>query len=99
MNYDRLEFLDAVDDLARRAAIEVPRETQQRNENSDAKVLFGALEAAAHFLRKYLAGSDNARAYLDGRRVDEETSEQFAIGSAPAGLARELANTCTDPRP
>src|SRR3546814_18973297 len=63
MNYDRLEFLDAVDDLARRAGIEVPRETQQRNENSDAQELFGTLEAAANFFRKHLAGSDEAREY------------------------------------
>src|SRR3546814_8562757 len=79
MNYDRLEFPDADDDLARRAGIEVPRETQQRNENSDAKELFGALEAAAPFFRKHLAGSDKARAYLDGRGVDEAIREQFAI--------------------
>src|SRR3546814_5017834 len=59
MNYDRLEFLDAVDDLARRAGIEVPRETQQRNENSDAKELFGALEAAAHFFRKHLRSEEH----------------------------------------
>src|SRR5690606_39003035 len=33
MQYDRLEFLDAVDELARQAGMEVPRETQQRNAN------------------------------------------------------------------
>ena len=37
MNYDRLEFLDAVEELAKRAGMEVPRDTQARNENSDGK--------------------------------------------------------------
>ncbi len=31
MNYDRLEFLDAVDELAKRVGMEIPRDTQQRN--------------------------------------------------------------------
>src|SRR3546814_6640548 len=98
MNYDRLEFLDAVDDLARRAGIEVPRETQQRNENSDAKELFGTLEAAAHFFRKHLPGSDKARAYLDGRGVDEAIREQFAIGYAPDGFSALRDALGTDER-
>src|SRR5690606_28995936 len=34
MNFDRLEFLDAVDELARRVGMEVPRDTRQRNEDS-----------------------------------------------------------------
>src|SRR5690606_1513169 len=44
MQYDRLEFLDAVDELARQAGMEVPRETQQRNANPDIQELFNALE-------------------------------------------------------
>ncbi|GAA3926174.1 DNA primase [Luteimonas lutimaris] len=102
MNYDRLEFLDAVDELAKRAGIEVPRETQQRNENSDAKELFGALEAAAHFFRKHLAGSApqgaKARAYLDGRGVDKAIREQFAIGYAPDGFSALRDALGTDAR-
>ena len=35
MNYDRLEFLDAVEELAKRVGMEVPRDTQQRNANPD----------------------------------------------------------------
>src|SRR5690606_37363070 len=98
MNYDRLEFLDAVDELARRAGIEVPRETRQRNENSDARELFGALEAAAQFFRRHLAGSDKARAYLDGRGVDEATRERFAIGYAPDGFSALRDALGTDAR-
>lgn len=48
MNYDRLEFLDAVDELAKRAGMEIPRETQQRTpqQQDDSRELYSALEAA-----------------------------------------------------
>src|SRR5512145_3365626 len=35
MEYDRLEFLDAVEELAKRAGIEVPREAVQRHATPD----------------------------------------------------------------
>jgi DNA primase len=98
MNYDRLEFLDAVDELARRAGIEVPRETRQRNEDSDAKDLYAALEAAARFFQKQLATSDKARAYLDHRGVDGHIREQFAIGYAPDGYSALKDALGTDER-
>lgn len=98
MNYDRLEFLDAVDELARRAGIEVPRETRQVNENSDTKDLFNALEAAARFYQKQLDSSDGARAYLDGRGVDDHTRTHFGIGYAPEGYSALKDALGTDPR-
>jgi DNA primase len=51
MNYDRLEFLDAVDELAKRVGMEIPRDTQQRNANPDTRDLYGAMEAASTFFR------------------------------------------------
>ncbi|MCM2356262.1 MAG: CHC2 zinc finger domain-containing protein, partial [Arenimonas sp.] len=65
MNYDRLEFLDAVEELAKRVGMEVPRDTQQRNANPDLQDLYSAVEAASAFFRKQLAGSAKAQAYLD----------------------------------
>jgi DNA primase len=87
MNYDRLEFLDAVEELARRAGLEVPRDTQARNANPDTQDLYGAVAAAAQFFRRQLATSTKAQAYLDGRGVDEATQERFAIGYAPEGYS------------
>ncbi|NLG59974.1 MAG: DNA primase, partial [Gammaproteobacteria bacterium] len=86
INYDRLEFLDAVDELARAAGMEVPRETRQRNRDSDTGAMFEMLQAAERFYRRQLAGSDAARAYLDNRGVDESIREQFGIGYAPDGF-------------
>ena len=87
MNYDRMEFLDAVEDLARRAGLEVPRDTRQRNEDSDIRDIYAALDAANRFYLKQLAASDKARRYLDERGVDDATRERYAIGYAPDGFS------------
>ena len=89
MNYDRLEFLDAVDELAKRVGMEVPRDTQPRTaqQQDDIRELYAALDAATRFFQKSLEGSDTARAYLDQRGVDEENRTRFAIGYAPDGYS------------
>ncbi|TYT26729.1 DNA primase [Luteimonas viscosa] len=98
MNYDRLEFLDAVDELARRAGMEVPRDTQQRNANPDTLDIFKALDAAATFFQRQLATSERARAYLDQRGVGEAVRAQFAIGYAPDGFSALKDALGTDAR-
>ena len=87
MNYDRLEFLDAVDELAKRAGMEVPKETQKRNETDDGRDMYAALDAAAKFFQRQLQESDKARTYLDQRGVDESIRTQFSIGYAPDGFS------------
>ncbi len=89
MNYDRLEFLDAVDELAKRVGMEVPRDAQPRSaqQQDDSRDLYSALDAATRFFQKGLEGSEKARAYLDGRGVDDEVRTRFAIGYAPDGYS------------
>lgn len=87
MNYERLEFLDAVDELARRAGMEVPREAVQHQHNQDSLDLYAALDASASFFQRQLAGSDKAKAYLEARGVDEATRTLFGIGYAPDGYS------------
>jgi DNA primase len=98
MNYDRLEFLDAVDELARRVGMEVPRDTRQRNEDSSTRDLYATLEAAAQFFRRQLAGSDKARAYVEQRAIDPAIIERYAIGYAPDGFSGLRDALGTDPR-
>jgi DNA primase len=85
MEYDRLEFLDAVEELAKRVGLEVPRETKQRNESGESRDLYAALDTAAKFFARQLDASPKAQAYLDRRGVDAENRERFAIGYAPEG--------------
>lgn len=87
MNYDRLEFLDAVDELAKRAGMEIPRDTQQPGARPDSAPMYEALEAASRFFVRQLAGNEAARGYLDGRGLDETIRNTFAIGYAPDGFS------------
>ena len=98
MNYDRLEFLDAVEELAKRAGVEIPKETRHRDENPDARDQYLALDAAAKFFQKQLEGSDKAKAYLDRRGVDAENQARFAIGYAPDGFDGMKSALGTDER-
>jgi DNA primase len=85
MEYDRLEFLDAVEELAKRVGLEVPRDTRQRNENGESRDLYAALDAAAKYFQRQLDSSDKARGYLERRGVDAENCARFMIGYAPDG--------------
>jgi DNA primase len=87
MNYDRLEFLDAVDELAKRVGMEVPRDTRARNEDGDSRDLYTAVDAAAKFFQRQFAGNGKARAYVERRAIDAGIVERYAIGYAPDGYS------------
>lgn len=86
MNYDRLEFMDAVEELAKRAGMEVPKDTRSRNESGESRDLYAALEAATQFFQKQLAQNSTAQSYLEKRGVDAENRTRFSIGYAPDGF-------------
>ncbi|MFN7784569.1 MAG: DNA primase [Lysobacterales bacterium] len=86
MEYDRLEFLDAVEDLAKRAGMEVPRENKPaRGRDDDFGPLYSATASASTFFREQLKTSNIARGYLQKRGVDAATQARFDLGYAPAG--------------
>ncbi len=98
MNYDRLEFLDAVEELAKRLGMEVPRDTHQRNANPDSQDLFDAIDAASKFFQKQLAGNGRALGYFDSRGVDADTRARFSLGYAPDGFSALRDALGGDPR-
>jgi DNA primase len=82
MDYDRLSFVEAIEELAKRAGLSVPREGGQ----AEPLVLDGpidALAAAERFYRGQLRSHQPAIAYLRQRGVSGETAKLFAIGYAP----------------
>ncbi|MCR6702908.1 MAG: DNA primase [Dokdonella sp.] len=97
MDYDRLEFVDAVEELATRVGLKVPYEGGGRREvREDSAELFELLEGAAAFYRRALAASPRAQAYFDGRGVDEATRARFGLGYAPDswdGVLQALGRT------
>src|SRR6185312_5525479 len=85
MDYDRMEFPDAVEELAARAGLKVPYEgTGKRAPSEDSADLYTVLDAAAKFYQRELARSDKARAYFEARGLDTATLERFGLGYAPA---------------
>jgi DNA primase len=98
MNYDRLEFLDAVEELARRAGVEVPRDTRQHNEDSETRDVYAAMDATAKFFQRQLAGSEKARAYVARRGIDDQIVARYGIGYAPDGYSGLKDALGTDPR-
>lgn len=84
MEYERLEFLDAVEELAQRSGLTVPRETQARH-TQGFEELYAAAAAAARFFVESLESSSRAREYLESRGVDESTRQAFGLGFAPDG--------------
>ncbi len=98
MNYERLEFVDAVEELAKRVGMEVPKDAQLRSENPDGKDQYAALDAAARFFQKQLEASEKARAYFDKRGVDAENRARFMLGYAPDSFDALKSALGTDER-
>jgi len=90
MEYDRLDFVDAVEELAKRLGLEVPREAGGREPPREGADLYAVLEAAQRFFRGALEASPEARAYLAARGLDEASIERFGIGWAPGGWSALL---------
>ena len=63
MNFEGLEFPDAVEELAHHAGLEVPREAKRSAR--PAADLYDIMEAAAGFYQDALKSSDEAIAYLN----------------------------------
>jgi len=88
MNYEGLEFPDAVEELARHAGLEVPREASDRPRPS--ADLYRLLERVEAWYRQQLKDSPEAVEYLRRRGVSGEVARDFGIGFAPAGWDRLL---------
>jgi DNA primase len=86
MEYDRLEFVDAVEELAKRLGLDVPRENGSgREAPREGQDLYAALDAAQKYFQRELSNSEVAKRYLDKRGLDAATIEKFGIGWAPDG--------------
>jgi len=84
METDRLPFVEAVESLAERYGVPLPK----AKEEDQAGRIHRALEEAQTFYRRALADPETgkaARAYLAGRGLSDEILEAYGVGYAPAG--------------
>lgn len=84
MDYDRLEFLDAVEELAAMVGVQVPRDAARR-ERDDAGELYDILDASARWFQTELASSAVAQDYFARRGLDDAIRQRFRVGYAPDG--------------
>ena len=99
MDYDRLEFPDAVEELAQTVGLTVPREggrnAAPREDKTD---LYDLLDAAAGWYESELPRSADAQAYCKQRGLDAETIKRFRLGWAPAGYDGVMKSLGGTPR-
>ncbi|VAX10365.1 DNA primase [hydrothermal vent metagenome] len=88
MEYDNMSFVDAIEDLAHQAGIEIPREQGGHSSGPDCRPLYATLEQAAQFYVEQLRihpQAHHAVDYLKQRGLSGEIAQAFSIGFAPPG--------------
>lgn len=95
MEYDRLEFVEAVETLAASMGMEVPHESGPSAPRRDPD-LYPLLADAENFFRQQLKTNDRAVAYLKKRGLSGETAARFGIGYAADSWDELLKELGTD---
>jgi len=88
MEYAGLGYVDAIEDLARSAGLDVPREERTANDvarQQQAMALSEVMSSAADWYRQQLKASSRAVEYLKGRGLTGEIAKRYALGYAPDG--------------
>lgn len=97
MNYDRMEFRDAIEYLATQHGMDVPKIAGYSHDHSyDA--LFTIMKHVTQFYRQQLAKHPAAIEYLKSRGLTGEIAKTFAIGYAPAGWDNLIKHIGRDPK-
>ena len=102
MDYERLDFREAVEGLARSVGIEIPQEDQREGQEAPRdqnKPLYEALERASKFYEGALRQHPERHKvvnYLKGRGLTGEIARDFRVGFAPVGWDNLLKANGTD---
>ncbi|MDD0823423.1 DNA primase [Mannheimia sp. AT1] len=89
MDYDKLEFPEAIEELAAMHGLEVPRENVVNRDGKPQasyktkRNLYELMAAVAKFYQQNLAHQIPAQSYLQERGLSTEVIERFEIGFAP----------------
>jgi len=99
MEYDHLDFVEAVKELAQKAGMELPEQEQPTPQQRQTPELHHTMQEAANFYRQQLKhhnDSAKAIAYLKDRGLSGDIAAEFGIGFAPPGwdnLCKTLGTT------
>ncbi|HEB26959.1 MAG TPA: DNA primase [Porticoccus sp.] len=96
IDFDRMSFPEAVENLAKHVGLEVPREASHDDGASQRrKALYDIMDKADRFYRSSLRNHPAAHEavdYLKSRALSGETARNFGIGFAPPGWDNLLKN-------
>ena len=95
MAFDHMHFVDAIEYLAGRVGVEVPRDAVATITPSQ-QGLFDALSACNQFYQQQLRSTPASIDYLKQRGISGETAQKFDIGFAPDDWHALTRNTQAD---
>jgi len=96
MAFEQLEFVEAIEELAKMHHLEVPREGGQKAYQQGSADDYSQMEKAAKIYQTQLQNSENALAYVAKRGLASDTIQKYGIGYAPDSwdlLLKQLATT------
>jgi DNA primase len=84
MEYDKLSFPEAIEELAGRLGLDIPREASSQPDTSGStQPLYDLNLKVAKYFASVLPGDSRAKDYATKRGLTRETIERFMIGFAP----------------
>ncbi len=87
MEYEKVEFKEAVEILAKKAGVELTvesdREREQNNRRKTIQELYNRIAESYHSILLNNASATQAREYMTKRGISAETCEKFKLGFAP----------------
>jgi DNA primase len=87
MDYDHMEFVEAIESLAHSLGIEVPYEqgTAPAKPAQGIESMYQSMEQSSQYYETQLKQTPEAIEYLKNRGISGQTAKTFAIGYAPPG--------------
>ena len=82
MDYERLTFVEAVEELAKMVGIAVPKTKEDRVVSKETNNLKNLLSQISQYYEKNLTESENAIKYFKYRGIDGKTAKHYALGFA-----------------
>lgn len=98
MEYEHLDFIEAVETLAQQLGLDVPRDTTS-DIKEDFQECYILLEQANVYYKKMLREHQHAIEYLKSRGVSGEVAAKFDLGYSPEGfnnLLNQFKNAATE---
>ena len=87
MDYDHMEFVEAIETLAQSLGIDVPYEqgSAPPRPAQGLDAMYQVMEQCTRFYQEQLKTNQGAIDYLKNRGISGQTAKTFAVGYAPAG--------------